>query len=201
MIVGLVTSVQYDDFLRITLPTTCNICDVVYVLTKPEDPSIEVARQNSCKVIEYDGWQDEGASFNKSGAICLSQQYIHEHHPESWVMLADADIVFQPSLRMAIRQSVKDTKTLHSVTRVDFRTPQKYREGQGTYYPFPFSGYCQIYRSEAGYQYPPWSQSASHCDCFFRDNFTTWTRLPGFAAHLGSDQVNWCGRKSERWVL
>lgn len=41
MIVGIVTSVNYDDLLRLTLPTTCNICDVVYVLTAEGDASIK----------------------------------------------------------------------------------------------------------------------------------------------------------------
>ena len=41
MIVGIVTSVNYDDLLRLTLPTTCNICDVVYVLTAEGDASIQ----------------------------------------------------------------------------------------------------------------------------------------------------------------
>jgi len=49
--------------------------------------------------------------------------------------------------------------------------------------------------------YPQWSKDAGFCDCFFRDKFATWIRHPGVAGHLGTDHVNWQGRKSERWAL
>ena len=200
MIVGIVTSVNYDDLLRLTLPTTCNICDVVYVLTAEGDASIQVARDNGTKVMEYNGWQEQNASFNKSGALATAQHYVHEHHPAAWVMIADADMILPPTLRQSILDA-RDRTALYSVARVDYKNPQAYRENKASYYAFPFSGYCQIYRSETKATYPQWSKDAGFCDCFFRDKFATWIRHPGVAGHLGTDHVNWQGRKSERWAL
>jgi len=200
MIVGIVTSVNYDDLLRLTLPSTCNICDVVYVLTAEGDASIQVARDNGTKVMEYNGWNEQNACFNKSGALSTAQEYVHENHPAAWVMLADADMILPPTLRQSILDA-KDWLALYSIARVDYKDPQAYREGKASYYAFPFSGYCQIYRSETKATYPPWSNDAGFCDCFFRDKFATWRRLPGVAKHLGCDHVNWQGRKSERWAL
>jgi hypothetical protein len=200
MIVGIVTSVNYDDLLRLTLPTTCGICDVVYVLTAEGDASIQVARDNGTKVMEYNGWQEQNACFNKSGALSTAQEHVHEHHPSAWVILADADMILPPTLRQSILDA-NDHSALYSIARVDYKDPQAYREGKASYYAFPFSGYCQIYRSETKKTYPPWSKNAGLCDCFFRDKFSTWIRHPGVASHLGREHVNWQGRKSERWVL
>jgi len=200
MIIGLVTSINYEDYLRLTLPTINAICDTTYVLTEQEDPAVKVARDNGTKVIEYSGFHLDGADFNKSGAIAASQQYIHEQHPSAWVMIVDADIILPPTLRQSILDA-KDYLALYSISRVDYKDPQAYREGKASYYAFPFSGYCQIYRSETKATYPAWSKDAGYCDCFFRDKFTTWVRHPGVAAHMGTDHVHWKGRKSERWVL
>lgn len=201
MIIGLVTSVNYDDFLKLTLPTTCNICDKVYVLTKEGDPSIAVARDNSCMVMEYDGWEEDGACFNKSGALRAGQEYLHDKHPDDWIVLADADILLPDSLGNSIRSDATDLSAMYSVARIDYATPQRYRENRPGYYPFTFSGYCQIYHASTQWLYPFWSKDAGMCDCLFRDCFTKWIRLPGIARHFGSDHVNWAGRKSERWSL
>lgn len=199
-VIGLVVSVDYSDFLSISLPSFKAATDAVFVCTKTGDSAFDLAKSLDCSVMEYSGFHARDAKFNKSGAICAAQEYLHENYPDAWIVLADADIVLPPTLRASIEDECNDEQAMYSLTRLDFHTPQEYAEKRGRYYAFPFSGYCQIYYRK-DVCYPAWSASASHCDCFFRDQFKTWIRLPGVAEHLGCDHVNWNGRKSPEWTL
>ena len=198
MIVGLTVSVDYTDLLRVTMPSIKAAVDHLFVITKEHDDVLDLCRDTDTSTMTYNGWHKDGAKFNKSGAIAAAQEYIHEAYPDAWVAIIDADVVLPPTLKQSTEEA-SDKQALYSLTRVDYHTPQKYRDNQATYYAFPFSGYCQIYHRK-DVRYPAWSHTASHCDCFFRDQFATWIRLPGIAAHLGRDQQNWCGRKSDPWT-
>lgn len=197
-VVAIVVSVNYTDFLRRSLPLLEAACDVVIVVTQEGDDAADLCRAHDVTCYAYSGWQYRGAEFNKSGAVSKIQEMAHETYPDSWVLIADADCEVPMDLRETIDATVLDVDTLYGIRRVDFHTPAEYAAAKARYYPFPFSGYFQLYHKKSAY-YPQWSATASHCDCIFREHFEKWHLLPGHVYHLGHESVNWSGRKSQEW--
>ena len=197
-VVCIVVSVNYTDFLRRSLPLLVDACDVVMVVTQEGDSSALLCEAHGVLCYEYNGWHEKNADFNKSGALERMQRVAHQQYPDSWILIADADCEVPTNLRESIDRIVTDEETMYGMRRVDFHTPEEYAESKARYYAFPFSGYFQLYFKKTAY-YPAWSSNASYCDCFFREHFEKWQLLPGTVYHLGSDGVNWRGRKSQEW--
>ena len=198
-VVCIVVSVNYTDFLRRSLPLLVAACDVVVVVSQEGDSSVALCKEHNVACYSYDGWQHNGATFNKSGALEQMQKMVHEKYPDSWVLIADADCEVPIELRESINAMVTDKDVLYGIRRVDFQTPEEYAAAHARYYAFPFSGYFQLYYKKTAF-YPVWSRNASMCDCFFREHFNKWQLLPGTVYHLGTDNVNWNGRKSQEWI-
>lgn len=187
--VVIVTCVGYFDFLRQTLPHTLEFASKIYLVTDVPfmHPGVET--------IVTDAFVRGGAVFNKAAAVRDAQLLVHAAHPDSWILLLDADIIASPDLFF----DATDKRTLYSVSRIDYRTPEEYREGRGVPYDMPGAGYCQLYWDKTKL-YPEHSDDASHCDMEFYWSFPEQRILGGAVHHLGEKTVNWKGRVSPAWA-
>lgn len=186
--VVITTCVGYFDYLRVTLPHTLQFASKIYLVT---DSMFE---HQGVETIVTDAFTRSGAAFNKAAAIREAQLLAHKLHPDRWILLLDADIIASPDLFY----DVTDKKTLYSVSRMDYKTPEEYRKGQGAPYGFPGAGYCQLYYDKTKL-YPEHSDDASHCDMEFYWSFASRRILGGMVHHLGQPTINWKGRVSPAW--
>jgi len=197
-IVAITTSVNYTDYLAWCLESLYNIADGVVVVTQEHDSAIGACSRYNATPLVYDGWHDNGAKLNKSGAVRFAQERIHGNYPDAWYLLIDADIVMQKDARATIEEHATDADTLYSARRVDFHTVEELRSGKPTsVYAAMFAGYWQLYRRHV--LYPEWSRSAEACDLKFASQFASCSMLPMTVSHLGREAVNWEGRRSPVW--
>lgn len=197
-LIAITSSVNYTDYLVWCLESLAHVVDGVVVVTQQHDSAIGACLRHNATPLVYDGWHDNGAKFNKSGAVRFAQEKIHAAYPDAWYLLIDADIVMQQDARATIEQHATDADTLYSARRVDFHTVEELRAGTPTsVYAAMFAGYWQLYRRHV--LYPEWSRSAEACDLEFASQFASCSMLPLVVGHLGREAVNWEGRRSPVW--
>jgi len=197
-IVAIITSVNYADYLRYCLTSLQGNVDHVVIVTEQDDASEALAA--SCKVttVIYDGWQADGASFNKAGGVRAGQQVAYELYPDAWYLLLDADIMLPENAREIIERQTLDEDAMYGARRVEFHTVEALQKNIPTrVYGSPFAGFFQLYRKQRLYQ--NWSASAEACDLSFATQFASCRMLPITVAHCGVECVNWQGRKSPLW--
>jgi hypothetical protein len=198
MIVAIITSVNYADYLPHCLHALSHAVDSAIVVTKAHDASFEVARRYGAMPLLFDGWHDRDAVFNKSGAVRCGQQKAYDIAPDAWYLVVDADILMPTNAREVIEQHATDADTLYGASRADFHTFAELEAGKPTKtYGSPFAGFFQLYRRHA--LYPEWSRSAEACDLAFARQFASCVMLPMTVGHCGAEKVNWEGRRSPLW--
>jgi hypothetical protein len=197
-IIAITASVNYSDYLGFCLNSLAHVVDSAVVVTDQHDSAIEVARKYGAASLVYDGWQKNGAKFNKAGAIRYAQEKIHATYPDAWYLVIDADIVMEQKTRQVIEEHVTDEASLYSTRRIEFHTQAELRSGKPTKtYGGMFVGCWQLYRRHV--LYPEWSRSAEGCDLAFAAQFASARVLPMVVGHCGKEAVNWEGRCSPMW--
>lgn len=197
-IVAIITSVNYADYLRYCLMALNGVADQVLVVTEADDASEAVAGSFHAGTVLFDGWQQDGASFNKSGGVRAGQQVAYERYPDAWYLLIDADIMLPVGAREIIDGGVADPEAVYGARRRDYHTQAELIANTPTsVYASPFAGYFQLYRRHV--LYPEWSRSAEGCDLAFAQQFAACRMLPITVAHCGQEAVNWTGRRSPLW--
>lgn len=90
----IIASVEYGDFLQVTLPTVKQLGEVI-VVTSPQDMlTTMVCDANNVVCHQTDVWYKDGAPFNKAAGI---NEVINMQRPYiDWLLLLDADIVLPP---------------------------------------------------------------------------------------------------------
>ena len=197
-IYAITTSVNYADYLAISLNCLAGQVTGVCVVTEQNDASIAVAEKAEATALIYDGWHTDGAAFNKAGAIRFAQEHLHAAYPEAWYLLIDADVMVPTNARQIIEQDATNLETLYGARRVDFHTPERLMEGRpNKAYGSMFAGFFQLYRRHV--LYPEWSRTAELCDLSFAQQFASCVVLPMTVGHCGVEAVNWEGRRSPLW--
>ena len=192
--VVIITCVDYWDYLNVTLPHTLHFASRVFVVTTPSQ-ECTVKTDDVVTIIRTDAFGVGGVGFNKSAAIRQAQEYVHNMHPDDWILLMDADIIADGDLG----HDIADTETLYGVSRLDYLTPEDFTNHRGTPYHTAGAGYFQLYYDKTKV-YPESSEDASECDMEFYRSFNGKTHLLGGAVHhLGQHTVNWKGRVSPKW--
>jgi hypothetical protein len=198
MLISITTSVDYADYLPHCLHCLAAVVDSSCVVTTESDASIDVADRYGATPLIYDGWQDNGAAFNKAGAIRFAQEHLHAAYPDAWYLLIDADSMVPKDSREIIERLATDPNALYGARRVDFHTPDRLRESRpNKAYASMFAGFFQLYRRHV--LYPEWSRSAEACDLAFASQFASCVVLPITVGHCGQEAVNWEGRRSPLW--
>jgi len=115
----LVASVNYSDFLRLTLPTLTPF-GKVYVVTSWDDPATkEVAHANGAAVCYTDSWYKDGATFNKAAALNDALRLAADDEPLDWVLSLDSDIMLPPPKPGSAPLETLHPAKMYGVRRLD----------------------------------------------------------------------------------
>lgn len=88
---AVIVSVNFSDFLGITLPRNKEHFDSIVVVTTPEDHlTYNVCEKNGVKCVKSDVFNKHGAKFNKGGAIRDAFKALRF---KDWIVNLDADII------------------------------------------------------------------------------------------------------------
>ena len=200
---AILVSVDYGDFLELSLSYNRHHFDEVMVVTTPTDQlSISVAEENGAKVFCTDSFYDEEADFNKWKAL---EQGLDAYGRHGNICLMDADIFWPKKIPdWEIRKDCLYTPYCHIFHQTKNGMPSE--EQWPSYglraHKLEFPGYTQIFNAKDAHlpKYPPWHQinwrHAGGADSFFqkrwRGNYRQ--RPPFYVLHLGQSGKNWCGR-------
>ena len=220
---AIVTCVNYDDFLRITLPRTLEAFDEVLVVTTLEDNRTRnhVKRLRKGMGRKLMCWPTHAfhrhhATFNKGAAL---DEAIACSHGD-WICVLDADILlpekmdlsgiqrgclYSPRRRMMWDQGPIPPESEWNALehgpedRNDIRFRHQFGSGVG------YAGYFHLFHADdlgplPWYESDTW-KSAQGCDTEFTMRWPSqqFRRPPFEVLHLGQPRVNWNGRVSERW--
>lgn len=210
-----IPSVNYDDFLRITLPAWCKLVPSqdITIVTAPNCPDRKVAEANGCKVVETDVWYGGGAKLNEAAALDVAFADV----PNGDICLSlDADIYpvgefpeqeFEDNILYGIARHqcpqpsefadfIAGNREIESYPSEEFFGVMK----PGRCAPICILGYFQMFRMvherHIFGNYP----TAEFYDIAFaaKHNYgEVLSELCGL--HLGPTKQNWDGRHSERW--
>lgn len=205
--------VNYDDYLRVTLPSVLRHFSRVHIITSPKDLSTrQVAEFYRLKVFLTDAWYRDGADFNKGLAVEEALDHFGRH---GWMINMDADVLLPEDLpdlsalkpgriycpRRRILDNVSDLAKYRLHRRDDFKN--------WTNLPIvdqEHAGYCHLYHADDPRirDARPWYgtawRTAGGTDSTFLIHWPPRERvwLDFAVLHLGPVAVNWCGRVSER---
>ena len=215
-IIPLVTCVNLDDYLRVSLSRNRCFFKEFYILTSDTDESTKkLCETFNVNAIEYENffnkeYEVEYSSifnkkvikktanmttiFNKSGGIRYAQEILHRMYPDKWILILDVDIVITKEVIEELKNKQLDTNYLYGINRYDVLTMDDLNNEIKTMpYTTPYSGYFQLYYNKDIY-YPEISHNASICDIFFRDNFDKKELINHHVFHLGRAGSHWNGR-------
>lgn len=203
---GIVTCVEYDDLLAITLPGNLNHLDEVVVVTSPQDARTQrlVESTPRARLHVTDAFYRHGATFNKGMAM---EEGFDVLGREGWLMIFDADTLLPP----VIDWSFLDPMILYSPSRHMLSDPRTWSP-KLDWASLPvapdgeWAGYCQIFHADSDLikDVRPWYginwPHAGGCDSDFQQRwgYARKKRTDFNVLHLGLDCRNWCGRVSPR---
>ena len=108
------TSVNYSDYLRLTLPEAVKYGRVI-VATSPDDKdTIAVSAACGAECFQTNAWTDGKAPFRKGAGINAAIEYAK---PEGWLLLLDSDIILTPPPPDFVTFDKLDTTCLYGVRR------------------------------------------------------------------------------------
>jgi hypothetical protein len=203
--IGITTSVAYDDFLAITLPRNVKHFKQIIVVTTPTDRRTQRVVSNTPKAICFltREFHRDGARLNKGAAIEAALQ----RADRGWVALFDADVILPDGdlwkdlqggcIYGAHRHMLYDVSRFHD--KLDWSDiPIRLRD-------VCCNGYLQVFHTaDPALGTPPWypihRKTADHVDWDF---FRKWPEekriwLPWNVLHLGENGRNWNGRVTKR---
>lgn len=197
-------SINYADKLAMSLRNNARMFKKLYVVTTESDTeTVQIcSKYRNVEIIYTQKINYDGAVFNKSAMIREAQERVHKQHPDSWILLLDADIVLPLKFPAIAKQASElDKDALYSMYRVDFHTKEDYLNRQNpSLYQVNFMGFFQMYYDKTKL-YPTSSNNCSECDVTFSQMFHNKRMLSDFDCvyHLGKEADNWNGRVSEWW--
>ncbi len=203
---AIITCVDFDDILQITLPQNVKYFDQILVVTASHDKRTIRIAQSSPHVMPYEtnAFYRDGAKFNKGLAIENALDFIGR---DGWIVTLDVDIIVSHPLSIYINQL--DTECLYGARRRMCYNPAEYKEANWEKYPIKMDGEIpgcfQLFHASASVLHDRpwygvgWTHAGGYDSDFeakFRPNHTRW--LPFEILHLGQDGENWYGRTAPR---
>lgn len=203
---AITVSVNYHDFLAVTLPWNKSIFKSISVVTHPDDEqTLEVCRQNEVEVFTTEVFYERGAKFNKYAAIEQSLDYFGRH---GWMAIIDADtcishraqeFVLNPGNLYIPRRRMCP----HDIPEIpEERLWRRMAMDSGSMGRMQlWSGYCQIFHADdPALQSLPWFETtwatAAVADSRFSERWPeSRKRRPSYEVlHIGPQRQNWAGR-------
>lgn len=192
----IIVSVDYNDFLEITLEKNKMLFKNITVVTSlSDDRCVEICERNGAKVIKTDCMYSEGASFNKGKAINKGISSIE--NPDI-ILILDADIIVNDIPELEFEEG-----TIYYRDRIMIPDYASLTSGS---LDFPIEslgpvGYFQLFKFSArNNRYPENYTDAAWSDVKFASKFKSKKKIDSPVIHLGKDRVNWNGRVSENFT-
>lgn len=198
-----VPSVDYADFLRVTLPyNRSRLANIVVVTNHDDRETVAVAKSCGADVHQTDAWTRDGAYFNGARAI---EEALDRFGRRGWVMQVSADIVLPESFA----SSQLSVGNLYSAPRRMLERWPTIIPDESCWAEFPYhaksgnglSGYLLLWHSDDPHlPAPPWQPvdwkhiGGSDSEFVARWRHDNQMMLPFDVLHLGLAGVDWCGR-------
>lgn len=212
-IIGMCVCVNYDDYLRSSLPLNISHFDKFVIATSENDyKTIQFVREfrrtlpkdkrKLLKLFKTNLFYQHNDVFNKGAVL----RYMQENYLKigDWGCIIDADIVLPENFRKACETQCVNKEYLYGAKRINF---DKYEDFEKNVNGYKIKekvglGFLQIYNnSENAFKYPKIYPTAGQCDIVFKKNWdkSQIKKLNFNVKHLGKQRVNWKGRKSKQW--
>jgi len=207
----LITSVNYDDLLAITLPTVMReIGGAVIITTREDSATVDVARRHGARVYRTRAFHRNGAAFNKAAALneLVSDEREWDYPDvdlDGWVMTLDADI-YLPEGFGGVMQRELERGCLHGAHRLMCPDLATWRAG-GPFPPIPsppqLPGFLHVFWAPP-VEEPWYDDSFEHAGAYDTAFQNRWPkerrrRFSMPVIHLGRLGQNWFGRRTARW--
>jgi len=204
----IIVSVDYNDFLPITLENNIKIFDNITVVTSINDEECQKICQDfnvNCVVTER--MYENGASFNKGKAI---NDGIKSLLNPNWILILDADVIVPETFTESFENNYTNINSLYFCNRVMFKEYQSYLDWKsgsdikGQVSKLNGIGYFQLFNINSNCLqriiYPENSNNAAGSDISFRNRFTEKVDLKIESIHLGISYQNWNGRETPEFI-
>lgn len=197
----IIVSVNYNDFLVISLMNNIKIFDNITVVTSSSDFLCQkICKKFDVNCIVTDNMYEDGAVFNKGKAV---NEGIKSILDPDYILLLDADILVMEKIDI----DFLDKDVLYTSDRYiipDYTSYKKYLSGiiqkdkfiQEINFGF---GFFQLFNYSKFKRFPETSDDASTSDILFRDMFHDKRSIDKEVLHIGEDS-NWRGRKSKTFL-
>lgn len=203
---AILVSVNFDDFLALTLPHNSRFFSETIVVTHPDDKATQrvVERVPGSTCFVTDAFYRNGADFNKWLAL---EEGLDSIGRSGWILVTDADIILPPTvpdLTLTPGYLYGAERLVVSGERDWFPIERAWECARDT--PAPrWCGYFQLFHgSDRNCDRKPWYNTdlghAAIADEPFRARWSPETRrlLPFSVLHFGDVDQNWFGRVTPR---
>ena len=197
----IIVSVNYNDFLIVSLENNIRFFDRITVVTSSSDFLCQkICKKFGVNCVVTDNMYENGAVFNKGKAINKGIKSIS--NPD-YILLLDADILVVENIDI----DALDEKTLYTSDRYfipDYKSYKGYISGKIEKDNFILErdqgfGFFQLFNYSKCKTFPESSEDASTSDILFRDKFYLKKGIDNKVFHIGDDS-NWKGRKSKSFL-
>lgn len=187
---GVITCVNYSDFLAATLPENLPHFERLVVVTRPDDHNTKsLCQKYSVECVETECFQDEGDAFNKGRGINLGLGHLRGL---GWILHLDADIVLPHRFRDLLYRARLEKDHLYGADRVNvygYDRWEQLKSARGHYasryfidapkehplgarivhfeHGYTPIGYFQLWHRSANRRYPIHQGNAEHTDVLF----------------------------------
>lgn len=206
---AVIVSVDYNDFLILTLENNIKYLENITVVTSTSDTLCkEICDKFGVKCVITDRMYEDGAKFNKGKAINEGIKSIQ--NPE-WILLLDADIILPNNWNEIIKSNIFKKDAIHICSRniiENYDDYQRWINGEqvGRIESSKGFGYFQLFNVNSNVIFggnpifPETSDDAAWSDLSFRNKFNNRVDIPISVVHLGKAYSNWKGRETDRFI-
>ena len=201
----IIVSVDYNDFLSLTLESTTKVSNVT-VVTSPDDKLCQdLCKKFGANCIITEKMYENGAVFNKGKAINVG---INSINNPDWILLLDADIYLPSDFLEILKNTEMPSDSLLVCKRLildnyDLFLDWKKDKIGGRLERAKGFGYFQMFNirnfPNNSKIFPETSDDASWSDLIFRDLFKNEVEIDSTVIHLGQTCQNWKGRKTPKF--
>lgn len=204
-IVGVMVSVNYDDYLKLIIENNSKIIDFVVVTTSTDIKTQELCKEYNITCLISDSCYDNGCRFNKSKMLNVGLRYVYTHYPDHYYLILDSDIYLNDNLLEKV--SSLNVDTMYSCERyivttnydkldLVIKNPKEYSDFKETC-PCKnmFMGFFQLFKNKMFYDER--FENASQCDLHFSYQFKHRSCIDYYVLHIGPTGQNWFGRNRE----
>jgi hypothetical protein len=196
----IIVSVNYNDYLSVTLEENTKIFNNITVVTSEDDIECqEICNSHNVNYIISKRIYENGGSFNKGKAI---NDGIKSLIDPDWILILDADIIV--SNRLKIKSL--DINKLYTSNRIILKTYEEYKKFKNNIEvdyniePDRGLGFFHLFNTFSKRKYKEFSNNASWDDIMFRDLFKDRESINNQIIHIGESYKNWDGRITDNFI-